>query len=182
MLFLSPAIIQAMDDETRAPVVTLTPNTHPCLTAATSTGGNTSGLVSMTSFLGYMQRRLSDFVAPDSLTLTRRMQIDAEGQQTNSLEDASAIVGGLESVAHDSYSVDSTPNHHRGSLSVHRAGYVFYFTTTLTQRVLCARGCGALLNRHHLTSYTLTAPCFDVQLLETPCRSFRFFSALSAHP
>ena len=32
-----------------------------------------------------------------------------------------------------------------------------------------------MFNRRHLT---LTAPCFDVQLLETPCRSFRFLSAL----
>ena len=80
----------------------------------------------MTSFLGYMQRRLSDFVAPDSLTLARPMQTDPEGQQTNPLEDASAIVDGLDlAQVHDSSSADSSTSHRKGSPSVHRAGYVF---------------------------------------------------------
>ena len=82
----------------------------------------------MTSFLGYMQRRLSDFVAPDSLTLARPIQNDAEGQQTSPVEDASAIVDDLDlAQVQDS----NTIHRHKGSPSVHRAGYVFYFSSTL---------------------------------------------------
>ena len=98
--------------------IAISTNTQPILATATPTGGNTSSLVSMTSFLGYMQRRLSDFVAPDSL---RHLRTDAEGQQTNLLEDASPIVDSLESTQeHNSDSADSTIN--KGSPSVHRAG------------------------------------------------------------
>lgn len=74
-----------------------------------------------------MQRRLSDFVAPDTSTLARRMQTDAEGQPNYSLEDASAIDGLDLAQVHGSNSPDSN----QGSLPVHRVGYVFYFSTTL---------------------------------------------------
>jgi len=112
-----------------------------------------------------MQRRLSDFVAPDSLSFARRMKTDAQGQQTNSLEDALSIVDGLDlAQVHDS----NTTHRHKGS-------HISFPHQCITQGVLCARGCGAFLNRRHLT---LTALCFDVQLLETPSRPFRFFPAL----
>jgi len=66
----------------------------------------------MTSFLGYMQRRLSDFVTPDSLSFARRMKTDAQGQQTNLLEDALSIVDGLDlAQVHDS----NTTHRHKGS-------------------------------------------------------------------
>ena len=79
----------------------------------------------MISFLGYMQRRLSDFVAPDSLTLARPMQTNPEGQQTNPLEDASAVVDVLDlAQVHDSNNAGSSTNHRKGSPSVHRAGYI----------------------------------------------------------
>ena len=105
-----------MDDEART--ISSPTNTQSILATATPTGGNTSSLVSMTSFLEFMQRRLSDFVAPDPLS---HLRTDTEGQQSNSTEDALAIVDGLESAqGHNSDGADS--NHHKGSPSVHRAG------------------------------------------------------------
>jgi len=104
-------LLRAMDNEP------LTPNRHLYL----AEGGNNSVSESITSFLGYMQRRLSDFIASDS-------QADGEGQQTHA-HDSLAL-------AHNSAELPSSLL--KESPSVHRAGCVFHFLQ-LYGRVLCAQ-------------------------------------------
>lgn len=119
---------------------------------------------SIGSFLGYMQRCLSDFVASDARPIPGLLQ---EHQSNDSSSD---LVNGTPRISFDTVDVinQHSPHHFAESPPLRRAGWVSFL---LYLWVLCSRRLVRSLLCHLTWSFSIPHPCRDY------CVAFFFFSS-----